>query len=67
MFRDIGLATDAMIREAERIRKGELDKSIAKLRSEMDEAISREDYERAAELRDMLAPLVGDCGGKNDG
>jgi protein arginine kinase activator len=35
------------------------DDDIARLRLELSEAISREDYERAALVRDMLAPLVG--------
>jgi protein arginine kinase activator len=33
---------------------------IARLRRELDEAVSVEDYERAAMLRDILAPLVGE-------
>ncbi|MDR1580269.1 MAG: UvrB/UvrC motif-containing protein [Synergistaceae bacterium] len=40
--------------------------NIAKLKLELNEAISREDYERAAQLRDILAPLVGDMDRKND-
>jgi protein arginine kinase activator len=58
-FSGIGIVTDEMIRETLDTRKRGLDEDIAKLKLEMDEAISREDYERAAELRDMLIPLVG--------
>jgi protein arginine kinase activator len=67
MFKEIGLFTEEMIQETEELRRNELEENIAKLRYEMNEAISREDYERAAELRDMLAPLVGNVGRKNDG
>jgi len=38
---------------------------ITRLRLEMYEAVAREDYERAAQLRDMLAPLVGESKRKN--
>ena len=39
---------------------------ITRLRLQMYDAVAREDYERAAELRDMLAPLVGESRRKND-
>jgi protein-arginine kinase activator protein McsA len=66
VFRDIGIASNNMALETKDARKNELEESIMKLRLEMTEAISREDYERAAELRDILAPLVGVSRRKND-
>jgi protein arginine kinase activator len=39
---------------------------IARLRLELNDAISREDYERAAQLRDMIAPLMVVTKRKND-
>ncbi|MDR1651718.1 MAG: UvrB/UvrC motif-containing protein [Synergistaceae bacterium] len=65
LFRDIELESDEMILAAEQIKKRAADENIAKLRLELNEAVSREDYERAAEIRDMLVPLVGDTGRKN--
>jgi protein arginine kinase activator len=58
-FREIGVAdaTDRRIDAA--TERKETRGNIAKLTLELNEAISREDYERAAQLRDMLAPLVG--------
>ncbi|MDR3332954.1 MAG: UvrB/UvrC motif-containing protein [Synergistaceae bacterium] len=38
--------------------KDERQENIRRLRSELSEAISREEYERAAELKEMLAPLL---------
>ncbi|MDR1916640.1 MAG: UvrB/UvrC motif-containing protein [Synergistaceae bacterium] len=40
--------------------KDEQERSISNLKLEMRDAISQENYERAAELRDMLASLHGD-------
>jgi protein arginine kinase activator len=48
------------------VEKEETKGNITRLRLEMNEAISREDYERAAQLRDILAPLVGSMDKKND-
>jgi protein arginine kinase activator len=59
IFGGIGIVAGEMIRETPDTGKHRLDEDIAKLKLEMDEAVSREDYERAAALRDMLAPLVG--------
>ena len=64
IFKDIGLVSG----------KGEFEpddeagnaEDITRLRLEMYEAVAREDYERAAELRDQLAPLVGESRRKND-
>ncbi|MDR1885652.1 MAG: UvrB/UvrC motif-containing protein [Synergistaceae bacterium] len=38
--------------------KDERCENIMRLKSEMEDAVSREEYERAAELRDMLGPLL---------
>jgi protein-arginine kinase activator protein McsA len=62
MFNDIGLLSEEAAGEAEATKKNESDKNIARLRLELDEAIAREDYERAAQLRDMLGPLVNGKG-----
>jgi protein arginine kinase activator len=56
-FGDIGLVADGHKNEGGGERaEGEI--NIARLKLELSDAISREDYERAAQLRDMLAPLV---------
>jgi protein arginine kinase activator len=58
MFRDIELLSEEIAGEAETAERSEFNENIARLRLELNEAIGREDYERAAQLRDMLAPLV---------
>jgi protein arginine kinase activator len=58
-FREIGVADVTNRRMGIIAEKEEAGGNIARLTLEMNEAISREDYERAAQLRDMLAPLVG--------
>ncbi|MDR3280428.1 MAG: UvrB/UvrC motif-containing protein [Synergistaceae bacterium] len=65
MFSDLELAADEIMGDSEGSGKRTADENITKLRLELDEAISREDYERAAELRDMLVPLVGDVRREN--
>ena len=62
-FKDIGLVVSK-----EESGRDEADKAedITRLRLQMYDAVAREDYERAAELRDMLAPLVGESRRKND-
>jgi protein arginine kinase activator len=65
MLGEIAVEEGLALSEADEKRKSELEENIARLRLEMNEAISAEDYERAAELRDLIGPLVnGD--GKND-
>jgi protein arginine kinase activator len=66
MFKDIGLLPKEIAGEAGAAGKGEFDENIARIRFEMNEAIAREDYERAAQLRDMLVPLVGGKGKSYD-
>ncbi|MDR0652054.1 MAG: UvrB/UvrC motif-containing protein [Synergistaceae bacterium] len=59
-FREIEVAPDDMHHRIDSIpAKEETGGNITRLKLELNEAISREDYERAAQLRDMLAPLVG--------
>jgi len=62
IFKDIGLAAGKEDFEDD---AGSAE-DITRLRLEMYDAVAREDYERAAELRDMLAPLVGESKVKND-
>ena len=63
IFKDICLVADKEEFEADDAGNAE---DITRLRLEMYEAVAREDYERAAELRDLLAPLVGESKRKND-
>ena len=60
IFKDIGLVGDGGENSADDAVLMEFDSDIARLRVELNEAISREDYERAAQLRDMIAPLAGE-------
>jgi len=62
IFKDIGLVAGKEDFEED---AGSAE-DITRLRLEMYEAVAREDYERAAELRDMLAPLVGESKIRND-
>jgi protein arginine kinase activator len=65
-FGEIGVNSGGMNHRMEiPVEKEETDGNITRLKLEMHEAISREDYERAAQLRDILAPLVGGAGRKN--
>ena len=63
IFNDIGLVAGKEETEAYDTGNAE---DITRLRFEMYEAVAREDYERAAALRDMLAPLMGEIKKKND-
>ena len=63
IFKDIGLVAGNAEYEPDDAGNAE---DINRLRLEMYDAVTREDYERAAELRDMLAPLVGESKRKND-
>jgi protein arginine kinase activator len=66
-FREIGAEPDGMNRRMDiMVKKEETGGNITRLKLELNEAISREDYERAAQLRDILAPLVGSMDKKND-
>lgn len=58
MFEEIGVVAehDARTDTAEEERERQDD--IERLRSELADAVSREEYERAAELRDRLLPLL---------
>ena len=63
VFKDIGLVAGKG--EFEQADEGKAE-DITRLRLEMYDAVAREDYERAAQLRDMLAPLVWESKRKND-
>ena len=63
IFKDIGLVAGKVEFEPKDAGNTE---DITRLRLEMYEAVAREDYERAAQLRDMLVPLVGESRRKND-
>ena len=66
-FGEIGVTPDRMNSQIDIVlEQEEAMGNIARLRLELDEAVSREDYERAAQLRDMLAPLVGSADKEND-
>ena len=56
IFDDIGLVS----RGGEKSAAAPDCDDVARLRRELDEAVSVEDYERAAKLRDILAPLAGE-------
>ena len=62
MFSDIMvLDEEAILAEQDlRYTKEERDASIRRLHVEIDDAVSREEYERAAKLRDLLKPLLED-------
>ena len=62
IFKDIGLVAGGAEFDPDDAGNAE---DITRLRLEMYNAVAREDYERAAELRDMLAPLVGESKRKN--
>jgi protein arginine kinase activator len=58
MFNDIGLLSEEIAGEAGAAEKIGFDENIARLKFELNEAVAREDYERAAQLRDMLVPFA---------
>jgi protein arginine kinase activator len=67
MFGDIGLVAEPRDGQGSDGGEGlEQGSDITRLKLELNDAISREDYERAAQLRDMLAPLVVPTKRKND-
>jgi protein arginine kinase activator len=66
-FREIGVASLGVNDQMGILAKKEETRgNITRLKRELSEAISREDYERAAQLRDILAPIVGSMDKKND-
>ncbi len=68
MFSDIVLAEDQTKQNAaRRAERTNRDSEIDRIRSEIEEAIAGEAYERAAELRDMLKPLLADQTEGQDG
>jgi protein-arginine kinase activator protein McsA len=66
-FREIGVASEEMNHRTDTVAETEETKgNIARLKLELNEAISREDYERAAQLRDILAPIAGGMDKEHD-
>jgi protein arginine kinase activator len=66
MFGEIGVVKDiAELADIERI-KSERRANIDRLRHEIEDAVSREDYERAAELKNILSPLLCESEEKDD-
>jgi protein arginine kinase activator len=66
MFRDIGLLSEEIAGEGGAAEKSEFDENIARLKFELNGAVAREDYERAAQLRDVLVSLVDGKGKLHD-
>ncbi len=67
MFSDIVLAKDQTESgTARRTGRTSRNSEIDRIRSEIGEAVAGEAYERAAELRDMLKPLLADQTGEQD-
>jgi protein arginine kinase activator len=65
-FEAIGVVKDiAEIADMERI-KNERRANIDRLTHEIEDAVSREEYERAAELKNILSPLLCESEEKND-
>lgn len=62
MFSDIAVLDDEAISGEQDLRytKEEREASIKRLYEEIEDAVSREEYERAAKLRDLLRPLLED-------
>ncbi|MDR0764355.1 MAG: UvrB/UvrC motif-containing protein [Synergistaceae bacterium] len=65
-FSEIGVVSGDVNRRTDIAAEEKTRGNIARLRMELNEAVSSEDYERAARLRDLLAPLVGGADKKND-
>jgi protein arginine kinase activator len=66
-FREIGVTAGATNCRTDTVTETEETRgNISRLKLELSEAISREDYERAAQLRDILAPLAGGTDKKHD-
>lgn len=67
MFSDIVLSNDSPAAVTRIARDIERNSDIDRIRSEIKEAVTGEEYERAAELRDILKPLLADnTEGKDD-
>jgi protein arginine kinase activator len=65
-FAEIGVMKDmAEAADIERV-KNERRANIDRLRHEIEDAVSREEYERAAELKNILSPLLCDGEEKDD-
>lgn len=62
MFSDIAVLGDEAVslERDHRQAKEEREAGIRRLREEIEDAVSREEYERAAKLRDLLKPLLED-------
>jgi protein-arginine kinase activator protein McsA len=65
-FREIGVTSGETNHRAAVAETEETKGNIARLKLELNEAISREDYERAAQLRDILAPIAGGMDKEHD-
>ncbi|MDL2263706.1 UvrB/UvrC motif-containing protein [Synergistaceae bacterium OttesenSCG-928-I11] len=60
MFSDIVLSDDSPVMNIRAARNVERNSEVERIRSEIEEAVANEEYERAAELRDRLKPLLAD-------
>lgn len=62
IFSEIGVLNeeDVLVEAKARHTEGQREASIKRLNEEMKDAVSREEYERAAKLRDLLRPLLMD-------
>jgi protein arginine kinase activator len=61
VFNDISVVRNiTAASEIERLKNDRM-ASIDRLRHEIDDAVSREEYERAAELKNILSPLLCEC------
>lgn len=65
-FGEIGVVRDMAETEDTERAKSERKASIDRLRHEIEDAVSREEYERAAELKNILSPLLCEIEEKND-
>jgi protein arginine kinase activator len=65
-FAGIGVLLDASETVATRRVRNERLANIDRLRHEIEDAVSREEYERAAELKNVLSPLLCESEEKND-
>lgn len=65
-FRDISVLDVAGGDREHENYEGERTETINRLKSEIEEAVQKEEYERAAELRDLLTPLLGTGEEKDD-
>ncbi|MDR0649475.1 MAG: hypothetical protein LBF92_09100 [Synergistaceae bacterium] len=65
-FAGLGVISDVAETEEGPRARAERETNIERLRHEIEDAVSREEYERAAELKNILTPLLCERG-KNDG